>query len=313
MQPPVVALKIDVDTFVGTRDGVPQLLAMLADLGIRATFYFSLGPDNSGKAIRRVFSQKGFLRKMLRTRAPALYGAKTLLYGTLLPAPQIASTLAEVLRATADAGHEFGIHCWDHVHWHDHLPRMSRAQVAGEMAKANQEFAAIFGRRAITTAAPGWTVSPDSLAVQDELGLTFCSDSRGTAPFYPVMAGRRFATLQVPTTWPTMDELLGENGITVGNINDHYLSLLQPGLNVHTMHAELEGRAMAGTCLDLLARLKARGVQFLTLGEAAEAQRLAAPYAPLAMASVAGRAGRVALQGQEHAAVGFAGTARIQP
>jgi undecaprenyl phosphate-alpha-L-ara4FN deformylase len=52
-----IALKVDVDTYVGTRDGVPQLLAILERFGIKATFYFSLGPDNSGKAIRRIFTR----------------------------------------------------------------------------------------------------------------------------------------------------------------------------------------------------------------------------------------------------------------
>ena len=83
---PTIALKVDVDTYVGTRDGVPQLLEILERFGIKATFYFSLGPDNSGKAIRRLF-RKGFLKKMIRTRAPSMYGLRTMLYGTILPAP----------------------------------------------------------------------------------------------------------------------------------------------------------------------------------------------------------------------------------
>ena len=69
MDRPTIALKVDVDTYVGTRDGVPHLLEILERFGIKATFYFSMGPDNSGKAIRRIFTRKGFLKKMLRTRA----------------------------------------------------------------------------------------------------------------------------------------------------------------------------------------------------------------------------------------------------
>jgi hypothetical protein len=62
---PTIALKIDVDTFVGTRDGIHNLLRILQQFGIRVTFYFSLGPDNSGKAIRRIF-HKGFRDVLLR-------------------------------------------------------------------------------------------------------------------------------------------------------------------------------------------------------------------------------------------------------
>ena len=292
-----IALKVDVDTFVGTRDGVPNLLAILERFGIPATFYFSMGPDNSGKAVRRIFTKKGFLKKMLRTKAPSMYGLRTLLYGTLLPAPPIAPSFPGVLLETAARGHEVGIHCWDHVKWHDYLPRMTREAAGAELAKAEKLFEEIFGRRAATTAAPGWTVSPDSLAIQDAMGLAFSSDSRGTAPFYPVINGRRYSTLQVPTTWPTMDELLGENGITPATINDHYLSLLKPGLNVHTIHAEFEGMAMAGVFSDLLTHLQKLRVRFVTLGQAAAEFGKGAPDASLTMGEIAGRAGLVALQG----------------
>src|SRR5439155_9400430 len=82
-----IALKVDCDTAEGTKRGIPRLLRLFEELGIRATFFFSLGPDRSGRAILRVFTRKGFLAKMLRSRAPSLYPMRTLLSGTILPAP----------------------------------------------------------------------------------------------------------------------------------------------------------------------------------------------------------------------------------
>ena len=297
MDRPTIALKVDVDTYVGTRDGVPQLLDILERFGIRATFYFSMGPDNSGKAIRRIFTRRGFLKKMLRTRAPSVYGWRTLLYGTLLPAPMIAESFPEILKKTEALGHVVGIHCWDHVKWHDYLPWLPKPITALELGRASALFAEIIGHRTRTTAAPGWTVSPDSLEIQDAMNLDYCSDGRGRAPFFPVMGGRRFKTLQIPTTWPTMDELLGEGGITVENINEHYIPLLKPGLNVHTIHAELEGKTLAPVFADLLQRLAALGVRFVTLTEAAEEFGRNAADSPLAMGELPGRAGKVAVQG----------------
>ena len=297
MNPPTIAIKVDVDTYEGTRDGVPKLLEIFERFGVRATFYFSMGPDNSGKAIRRIFTRKGFLKKMLRTRAPSVYGLRTMLYGTLLPPPIIAAAFPDVLRRTAAMGHETGIHCWDHVKWHDLLPWMPKKTVAMELGRACALYEEIMRCRPKTTAAPGWTVSADSLEIQDAMTLSYCSDSRGSAPFYPRMGERRFATLQVPTTWPTMDELLGENGITAENINDHYLSCLKPGLNVHTIHAEMEGKAMVPQFVDLLERLQQCNARFITLAEAARESAAAAADAPLAMGELAGRAGLVAIQG----------------
>ncbi|WP_224982735.1 4-deoxy-4-formamido-L-arabinose-phosphoundecaprenol deformylase [Geomonas agri] len=295
-EPQTVALKVDVDTYCGTRDGIPNLLRLLEAFGVRATFYFSLGPDNSGKAVRRLL-HKGFLAKMLRTKAPAMYGLKTMLYGTVLPAPMIGKELSEVIRSVRDAGHETGIHCWDHVEWHDHLHRLSPDQVEAELGRARASFEEIFGAPAATCAAPGWTVSAASLEVQDGLGLAYCSDTRGESPFYPVLNGRRFGTLQVPSTWPTMDELIGENGVGPDTVNDIYVSRLRSGLNVHTIHAELEGKALTPAFKDLLTRLTGRGVRFMTLAEAATEYGAGAPDCAVSMGYTAGRAMPVALQG----------------
>jgi len=298
MPSPVVALKVDIETYAGTRDGVPRLLELLDRFGIKATFYFSMGPDNTGKAIRRIFMRKGFLRKILRTRTTAAYGLKTMLYGLLLPPPLIAASFPDVLKAVAAKGHDVGIHCWDHVKWHDLLPWFPKPVTAMELGKASRQFAEIFGYRTRTTAAPGWIVTADALEIEDAMGLAYCSDSRGRAPFYPVMDGRRFQTLQIPTTWPTIDELLGENGITTANVNDYYLANLQPGFHVHTIHAELEGGIFADVFADLLQRLTAAGVRFITLAAAATEFGEGAPACTLAMGELPGCAGNVAIQGQ---------------
>ena len=84
----ILGLKVDVDTLRGYREGVPNLLGLLEELSVKASFFFSMGPDNSGKALVRVF-RPGFLEKMRRTSAVSTYGWRTLLYGTLLPAPLI--------------------------------------------------------------------------------------------------------------------------------------------------------------------------------------------------------------------------------
>ena len=73
-----IALKVDVDTLRGTREGVPRLLDALAKAGARATFLWSLGPDHTGWALRRIF-RPGFFAKVSRTSVLEHYGLKTLL------------------------------------------------------------------------------------------------------------------------------------------------------------------------------------------------------------------------------------------
>jgi peptidoglycan/xylan/chitin deacetylase (PgdA/CDA1 family) len=208
----------------------------------------------------------------------------------------IASSFPEVLRETERQGHEAGIHCWDHVKWHDYLPWFPKHLTAMELGRASALYEDIFTHRAGTTAAPGWTVSPDSLEVQDAMGLQYCSDSRGSHPFYPVMDGRRFRTLQIPTTLPTADEILGKDGITPENIHQFYLDSLGDGLNVLTIHAELEGGAIRASFIRLLEGLAVRGIRCITLAEAAH-RTVRAPACQLVMDEIPGRAGKVAVQG----------------
>src|SRR5665647_3682757 len=115
-----LALKIDVDTYRGTREGVPRLVEVLQRYNAQATFFFSLGPDHTGRAIKRVF-RPGFLGKVSRTSVVEHYGIKTLLYGTLLPSPDIGKKCADIMRGVRDAGFEVGIHCFDHIRWQDYV------------------------------------------------------------------------------------------------------------------------------------------------------------------------------------------------
>ncbi len=179
-----LALKVDVDTDRGTRVGVPDMVADLQDAGIPACFLFSLGPDQTGRAITRVF-RPGFFSKVSRTSVVSIYGVRTLLNGTLLPAPHIGRRNAGVMRAVRDAGFETGIHCHNHYRWQDYLQKMSLEAVRGEFIAARAEYLRIFGAEARTAGAPGWQSNAKSRQVYDEAGLLYASDTRGGAPFFP--------------------------------------------------------------------------------------------------------------------------------
>jgi peptidoglycan/xylan/chitin deacetylase (PgdA/CDA1 family) len=172
-----VALKIDVDTFRGTRDGVPALLEDLAAAGVKASFFFTLGPDNSGRAVLRVFRKRGFLAKMLRTNAARMYGWRTALYGTLLPAPEIGRRCRSTMAAVAAAGHEVGLHAWDHVTWQDRLDRMQRAAIDHQLDRGIAAFEAIFGNRPRAFAAPAWCCTGEAFAALDARGFDYLSVS----------------------------------------------------------------------------------------------------------------------------------------
>lgn len=291
-----IALKVDCDTYEGTKAGIPALLRALDRVGVRASFYFTLGPDRSGRAIVRVFTRKGFLKKMLRSRALSMYGPRTVLYGTLLPAPMIGKRLTDVIRSVAGAGHEVGVHGWDHVRWHDRLDRLSEAEVARDYGLAHEEFERIFGHRARASAAPGWHATAVSLAVQERYGLHYASNTRGGAPFFPVAAGRRFGTLEIPTTLPTWDEMYNAPALRDERaFIDFYRDAVR-GTEVHSIHTEVEATALLPLFDRQLDAWRADGVRFVTMEELATealAARERIPVRSLTRITVDGRGGLV--------------------
>ena len=295
-----LALKIDVDTDRGTREGVPNLVADSREFGAPACFLFSLGPDNTGKAISRVF-RPGFLKKVGRTSVVQLYGLRTLLNGTLLPAPHIGRRNEAVLRSVRDAGFEVGIHSHDHYRWQDHLHTMELAEIRGEFAAARAEFRRLYGVEALTAGAAGWQCNARSRQVYDEAGLLYASDTRGTAPFFPRGEGRTYQTLEIPSTLPTFDELMGRPEYPDDRIVAYYLSLLRDDRpNVFTLHAEIEGMGKRDLYRALLRACADRGVQFIRLDDLAReclAHRDQIPVCDLLQAPIDGRSGLLAVQG----------------
>lgn len=294
-----IALKVDCDTYVGTRDGIPALLEVFAARSIRATFFFTLGPDRSGVAARRVFTQKGFLRKMLKSGGGSLYGFPTVVYGTLLPAPRIGRRCEPEIRSVAAAGHDMGVHAWDHVAWHDGLDRWSREKVREHVSLAHAEYARILGAPARASAAAGWTANAVSLEAEAEREppLDYTSNSRGGVPFFPRASGRVFATLDVPTTLPTLDETLAWDGFSTESAQLDFFRGAPRGTSVHTIHTEVEGRSRRRLFEAILDAWIARGATFPTLGHlAAEAlaDRASVPERDLVRTTLPGRGGTVA-------------------
>jgi len=300
MSSPRLALKIDVDTDRGTALGVPNLLADLCAAGVPATFLFSLGPDQTGRAITRVL-RPGFFQKVSRTSVVQIYGVRTLLNGTLLPAPHIGRRHAKIIRSVRDAGFETGIHCYSHYRWQDHVHTMSPAAVQAEFDAARDEFRRIFASEAATAGAAGWQANANSRAAYDRAGLLYASDTRGASPFFARSGGRTFATLEIPTTLPTLDELMGRPEYPDDRLVPHLLSLLRPdALNVYTLHAEIEGMGRREVFRQLLAAVRTADVTVVSLEQAARellAERGRIPVCELAQETIDGRSGLVATQG----------------
>lgn len=310
---PSITLKIDVDTYRGTREGVPNLVRLLQRQQANASFLFSLGPDHTGWALRRAF-RPGFFKKVSRTSVVEHYGLKTLMYGVLLPAPDIGLECATEMRAVRDAGFECGIHTWDHVVWQDNVRQQDAAWTRLQLQQAFDRYSSIFNEAPQTHGAAGWQMNQMAFEQLDAFKMAYASDSRAmltesgalaypsAGPYRLNIGGKTASCVQLPTTLPTLDEMLGRtiNGtlIDTTNIAAALLDLTEaPRDHVYTLHAELEGQKLATVFEQLLTGWRAQGYDCVSMADQYKKIKDASlPVCPLAWGELPGRSGELVLQ-----------------
>ena len=253
-----LGLKIDVDTFEGMKKGVPRLLDSLSELAIKGTFYLSMGPDASGLAVLQLLKNPRFLKKMLRSNAPGLYGFKTALYGILLPSPMIALSFPELVRRIMAEGHEVQFHAWDHRRWQDGLPRRSEQWIRDWFDKGMTVFRNLTGQNASSFGAQAWLIDDRVLKIVGDYGFNYLSCTRAREPFLH----EGLMIPEIPSDLPCFEEL------GVKTAGENILSLLaKGGLHVLPVHAEAEGGIWNAHFMQLMAEIKKMPYTFSRLHE----------------------------------------------
>ncbi|MHB8909605.1 MAG: polysaccharide deacetylase family protein [Syntrophales bacterium] len=252
----ILGLKIDVDTYQGMKRGVPRLLSLLRDEGLPATFYLSVGPDASGRAILQILRNPRFFKKMVRTKAATLYGLRTALYGTLLPSPLIALSFPETVRRIMAEGHEVQFHAWDHRRWQDELTTRPEEWIRDWFNRGIAGFEQLTGGSPTSFGAPAWLIDDRVFGVISSRHFDYLSCTRANAPF--IHEG--VDLIEIPSDLPCFEEI----GLTNGD--ERILSALEPGgIHVLPVHAEVEGGLMSERFLGLVHAVKKLDYGFLPL------------------------------------------------
>jgi hypothetical protein len=148
-----------------------------------------------------------------------------------------------------------------------------------------------------------------AFALEESTGFDYGSDTRGTHPFRPVVAGRELACPQLPTTLPTLDELIGVDGMSADDAAVHLLEATRDPPahgHVYTLHAELEGLRLEPVLARLLAGWKGQGYELVALRrvlDAASSRTL--PAHRVIAAGIPGRSGHLMTQGPAVAPAGM--------
>jgi len=252
----MLGLKIDVDTYWGMKNGVPRLLRVLKDFQVRGTFFLSIGPDNSGRAALQLVKNPLFLKKMLRTKAASLYGWKTALYGTLLPAPMIALSFPELVRQIIHAGHEVQFHAWEHRRWQDELPEKSEKWIGHWFESGISGFEKLTGRKPTAFGAPSWLIDERVLQIIQKYHFEYLSCTRAKTPFIH----EKLNIPEIPSDLPCFEELDPQKGVSMISrlMNDG-------GHHVLPVHAEVEGGIFEENFREVLRNALTAGVKIVGL------------------------------------------------
>ncbi|MCZ7655852.1 MAG: hypothetical protein M5R42_18660 [Rhodocyclaceae bacterium] len=187
----------------------------------------------------------------------------------MLPGPDIGLRCMDILRGVRGAGFDTGVQGWDRAAWQHRAATAPPAWTARRMQRAITRYEKIFGEAPKTHAAAGWQMNPHALRLTQRLGFGYASDTRGTHPFIPVWNAEVTLCPQLPTTLPTLDELLGRDGCSIDTVPERLLALTgQPPTTGHvfTLQAELEGQKLLPVFVKLLDGWRKQGYELVSLG-----------------------------------------------
>ncbi|MGB4468152.1 MAG: 4-deoxy-4-formamido-L-arabinose-phosphoundecaprenol deformylase [Azovibrio sp.] len=284
-----IALRIHVGTLAGARRGVPLLLEKLLAQKARATFLLCLGPDQSGRAFGQALGM-------------ARHCWKTPLRGTLIPAQEIGKLAADSLRQIETQGFEAGISAWNRVAWEKQAAAASNDWIAADIDRAMRAFDRLFGHPPRIFGAPDWQAHRHQLRLLQRHGFQLSSDCRGQHPFLPVYEGEPLPCPQLPTTLPTLEELMRGGRSDTDSVQRLLeLSAQTTAPQVFSLRAEHEGLGYRTALEQLWQGWQQQGHTLCALGDLlAGLEMKNLPYAGIHRAGIPNREGSLFLQGRQH-------------
>ncbi|WP_032708283.1 polysaccharide deacetylase family protein, partial [Pseudomonas syringae] len=195
-----------------------------------------------------------------------------------------------------DAGHEVGLHAWDHHGWQANAGRWNATQLTEQIRLGVDCLSDILGHPVLCSAAAGWRADQHIVQAKQAFGFRYNSDCRGTSLFRPLLIDGSPGAPQIPVSLPTFDEVIGtqlQPQAFNGYILDRFTA---QQLNVYTLHAEVEGIIMADGFRQLLKQAHARGIRFSPLGTLLPESVEQLPCAQVVRGTLPGREGWLGVQ-----------------
>jgi len=231
-----ISFVISVEDHIGYQQGLPALLNLFESYKVDATILFSLGYDNSGLNLKRLFRPA-----VLSSQLPF----KQKLQGTLLPPLNLAKSQADLIKSCAQKNHDLGICAWDSVNWQLSGLDADRESTRQQLVWSIEAFEALLGQKPHIHGASGLVINKHLLQLESQLGFDIAVDTRGKTAFYPTYHDVHTKVINLPVTLPGIEEYLQLDEIDEDNVHEYLLVDSQKQLpQGHIMHlrAAYEGR-----------------------------------------------------------------------
>lgn len=242
-----VALRVEVRSLRGLREGVPNLMRLFSEFQVRASFFFPLGRDFSGR------------NPVPTWHARRSLGLAALTYGTLRLAPELRPEALRLMAVARSNGHDVGLYGLSPVHWAHRLAYAEPDWIRQQVRELWDAYLAEDGRVPLAFASPAWQLSPALLETLSPERVLYSSFTRGKFPYLPVYQGARSPVPEIPTTLPTVGESLRLPGVSPDNVHEYLYAesrYVLPGGHVFAASAEHEGLERLGLMEKLLVMWK---------------------------------------------------------
>ncbi len=228
------AIRVDIDTVRGLVDGIPHMLEICEKLGVKATFFTSVGTDTATRA----FLHSPKPGRHLAISPLKKYGIKEIV-GSLKG--RDFSSHSEEIRHIEKCGHEVQLHCFDHVEWVRKIDEATVSEAAEMIARGVETFERMMGRKPEGFASPAFRVTEAVHDAEESIGFRYASDYTQKGDCIPfTQAGR--SVLQIPVNAPLIEDLVVD-GVPDDRIVSRMVDMIEGNsLTVVYLHACYEPR-----------------------------------------------------------------------
>ncbi len=201
MSAKLFSFRWDIDHRACMTDGMPKVMKVCEDLGVRNTFFVNMGRSTNlrewlGKGVT---GSKAKLNDMEAINLIEKIGWPRFLFETVF-SRRVGHSFIPELEQTLARGHELGLHGGsDHVVWSRRFFDLPEETLEADVRETLEEFTRLFGKPAGFTS-PGFKHDERSSRFVSRLGFKYDGDALGGTPHHPTAAGKQLNHWTIPVT-----------------------------------------------------------------------------------------------------------------